>query len=212
MRSRVGWIGRCVVVAIISATASCATFDAAPSGYYASDWPPEALIETIPSPIPGYAWLPGYWELSAGGWIWVPGRLYPIGHATLWVPPRCANHRGRCWYTPGHWEGGRSHDRPRSVDRRADAVPRPLDRPRMRTPVRTKNEPLGAVNRTPSAHRASAPATVPTIKHPPAASMLSAPTIPFATQVAPKPSLVPANGQAPVVPPVLAKRRTQRPK
>jgi hypothetical protein len=34
---------------------------------------PAPLVEVVPGPRAGYAWVPGHWTWRRGGWVWVKG-------------------------------------------------------------------------------------------------------------------------------------------
>lgn len=62
--------------------------------------PPDAVVTPVGvAPVPGYVWVPGYWDWVGGTWVWVQGRwvLPPSGHH-VWVSPVLEFRLHR-----GHW-------------------------------------------------------------------------------------------------------------
>ncbi|MBI4820770.1 MAG: YXWGXW repeat-containing protein [Deltaproteobacteria bacterium] len=208
--SRAGrWARRLASVLAVAALGCASTpRSSGADGYWVGELPPEPYVESIPPPMSGYAWVPGYWELSAGMWIWVPGRLYPLAYASNWIPPRCTPHRGSCWYVPGHWDPARD-PRPRKSDSRPRATAQAATNPHTSTSLRPSVNALGRTgSRTPRPGVASTPSIAPRRPDPRPLAHLN-PQPPMATQATTTPALVP--NQPAIVPPSV-KRQYPGPK
>jgi hypothetical protein len=67
---------------------------------------PPVLVETVPVPPPGpaYVWVPGYWAWGPRQYVWVPGRYaVPPGSAYVWAPGYWAPAIGGHIWIGGHW-------------------------------------------------------------------------------------------------------------
>jgi WXXGXW repeat (2 copies) len=65
---------------------------------------PPVAEAAIPSPGPGYIWLPGYHSWNGVSYIWVPGRweIRPQGRHD-WVPGHWNHNRHGWFWIKGHW-------------------------------------------------------------------------------------------------------------
>ena len=68
--------------------------------------PPAPKVETVPAPVVGQVWTPGYWrwEEPRRTHIWVDGRLQPERPGHKWVADRWVPRDQRYVYEPGRWE------------------------------------------------------------------------------------------------------------
>jgi hypothetical protein len=82
---------------------------AAPDRYYVGDAvaiePPPPRVEVYGSPpAPGYIWLGGYWNWTAGRHVWVAGHWEGPHPHERWVPHRWVHQRDGWHLARGHWE------------------------------------------------------------------------------------------------------------
>jgi len=78
---------------LIAALATAIGFSAAPAmsaiEYIEVQTPPPALqVETIPAPVTGQVWVPGYYDYRDGHYAWVAGHMEPERTGYVYVAPR----------------------------------------------------------------------------------------------------------------------------
>jgi hypothetical protein len=75
---------------------------------------PAPIVEVVPAPRAGFAWVPGHWTWRRGGWVWVKGHHVrgarvaampaPIVEVVPARPsPRHVWVKGHHVYEGGHW-------------------------------------------------------------------------------------------------------------
>ena len=73
---------------------------------------PAPIVEVVPAPRVGYAWVPGHWVWRGGAWFWVKGHhiqgaVAPMPAPVVEVVPARPS-PGHYWVKGHHaWEGGR---------------------------------------------------------------------------------------------------------
>ena len=53
--------------------------------------PPALQVETVPAPVTGQVWIPGYYEYKDGSYAWVSGHMEPAREGYVYVAPRYDN-------------------------------------------------------------------------------------------------------------------------
>jgi hypothetical protein len=48
-------------------------------------------VETVPAPVTGQVWIPGYYEYKDGTYVWTAGHLEPQREGYVYVAPRYEN-------------------------------------------------------------------------------------------------------------------------
>jgi hypothetical protein len=97
-----GFVGAAALAAGLSACASAPPPDAV---YVETAPPPPMRTEkTVPTPGPGFIWVPGSWNWGGTTYVWVGGGWeQPPRPAARWVAPRW-RHTSRGWYrVDGYW-------------------------------------------------------------------------------------------------------------
>lgn len=62
--------------------------------------PPALQVETLPAPMSGQAWIPGYYDFRDGSYVWVQGHFEPARAGYVYVAP--VYKEGR--YYTGRWD------------------------------------------------------------------------------------------------------------
>ena len=76
-----------------------------PGETYASTYPPEPLVESVPALDDGEVWVDGYWHWNGAEWVWISGQsVYAPGDDYVYVEPSYDVTGGYCVYTPGYWQ------------------------------------------------------------------------------------------------------------
>ena len=50
--------------------------------------PPALVVETMPAPVTGQVWIPGYYDYKDGQYVWVRGHMEPQREGYVYVAPR----------------------------------------------------------------------------------------------------------------------------
>jgi hypothetical protein len=53
--------------------------------------PPVLQVETVPAPVAGQVWIPGYYEYKDGSYVWTAGHMEPAREGYVYVAPRYEN-------------------------------------------------------------------------------------------------------------------------
>ena len=70
--------------------------------------PPPPMVEVVPAPRAGHAWVPGYWAWHVDRHVWIRGRWVVARPGYVWVPERW-EHAGPQWRLHrGYWEHERA--------------------------------------------------------------------------------------------------------
>ena len=88
-----------VALGFTAAPALSATVD-----YFEVQSPPPALqVETVPAPVTGQVWVPGYYDYRDGQYVWSAGRYEPDRPGYVYVAPRYEEGK----YYVGRWDDGK---------------------------------------------------------------------------------------------------------
>jgi hypothetical protein len=53
--------------------------------------PPALIVETMPAPVTGQVWIPGYYDYKDGQYTWVAGHMEPQREGYVYVAPKYEN-------------------------------------------------------------------------------------------------------------------------
>jgi hypothetical protein len=65
--------------------------------------PPAPVVEVMPAPRVGYAWVPGFWEWRHGRHVWVRGHYLRHRHGYVYEQARWVDRGGHWYYTAPYW-------------------------------------------------------------------------------------------------------------
>ena len=65
--------------------------------------PPAPVVEVVPAPRVGFAWVPGFWDWRHGRHHWVKGRYVRHRTGFVYEPARWVDRGGRWYYTAPGW-------------------------------------------------------------------------------------------------------------
>jgi len=95
---------------LIAALATAIGCSAAPAmsaiEYVEVQAPPPALrVETVPAPVTGQVWVPGYYDYRDGHYAWVAGHMEPERAGYVYVAPR---YEGGMYYV-SRWDEDKTY-------------------------------------------------------------------------------------------------------
>jgi hypothetical protein len=82
--------------------------------------PPAPVVEVVPAPRVGWAWVPGFWEWRGHRHAWVAGHWVRERHGYYYAPAGWVRHGERWGYHRGGWRRDSDGD---GVPDRFDARP-----------------------------------------------------------------------------------------
>ena len=88
--------------------------------FYVNAAPPAPVVEYVPAPRVGWAWVPGAWEWRHHRHVWVGGHWVRVRPGYYYAPSRWVERDGRWGYYRGGWRRDSDHD---GVPDRFDARP-----------------------------------------------------------------------------------------
>ena len=62
--------------------------------------PPALQVETVPAPMTGQVWIPGYYDYKDGQYVWTAGHFEPERTGYVYIAPRYESGK----YYVGRWD------------------------------------------------------------------------------------------------------------